>query len=81
MVETRLTARTHQLDYDTDMPIVDGKPDVAAFVAKWKDPARRMMGEGQEQWLAAQVGASVKAGTAWQVLGNQVVMARVARPT
>jgi alkaline phosphatase D len=78
MVETRLTARTHQLDYDTDMPMVGGKPDIAAFTAKWKDPAHRMMGEGQEQWLAAQVGASTKAGTAWQVLGNQVVMARVA---
>jgi alkaline phosphatase D len=80
MTETRLTARSHQLDYDVDLPIVDGKPDVAAFVAKWKDPARRMMGEGQEQWLATQVGASVKADTAWQVLGNQVVMARVAAP-
>ena len=78
MVETRLTARTHQLSYDVDMPVVDGKPDVAAFTAKWKDPAHRMMGEGQEQWLASQVGASTKAGTAWQVLGNQVVMARVA---
>jgi alkaline phosphatase D len=80
MTETRLTARSHQLDYDVDLPIVAGKPDVAAFVAKWKDPSRRMMGEGQEQWLAIQVGASVKSNTAWQVLGNQVVMARVAAP-
>lgn len=80
MVETRLTARTQELDYDVDMPIVDGKPDIAAFTAKWKDPAHRMMGEKQEQWLASQVGASTKAGTAWQVLGNQVVMARVAPP-
>ena len=38
------------------------------------------MGQDQERWLAGQVGASVKAGTAWQVLGNQVVMARVATP-
>ncbi|MCK5909977.1 MAG: alkaline phosphatase D family protein [Caulobacter sp.] len=80
MTETRLTARTHELDYETDLPIVDGKPDVAAFVAKWKDPSRRMMGQDQERWLASQVQASVKAGTAWQVLGNQVVMARVATP-
>jgi alkaline phosphatase D len=81
MVETRLTARTHQLDYETDLPMVDGKPDVAAFVAKWKDSSHRMMGEGQEQWLANEVGASAKAGVAWQVLGNQVVMARVAPPS
>ncbi|PZQ49532.1 MAG: alkaline phosphatase, partial [Phenylobacterium zucineum] len=80
MTETRLTARSQQLDYETDLPIVDGKPDIAAFVAKWKDPSRRMMGQDQERWLAGQVGASVKAGTAWQVLGNQVVMARVATP-
>jgi alkaline phosphatase D len=80
MVETRLTGRTEQLDYDTAMPLVEGKPDMAAFTAKWKDPAHRMMGEKQEQWLASQVGASTKAGTAWQVLGNQVVMARVAPP-
>lgn len=80
MVETRLTGRTRELDYETDMPIVDGKPDIAAFAARWKDPAHRMMGEKQEQWLATQVGASVKANTAWQVLGNQVVMARVAPP-
>lgn len=80
MVETRLTARTPELSYERDMPIVDGKPDVAAFAAKWKDPARRMMGEGQEQWLASEIGASVKANTAWQILGNQVVMGRVAAP-
>lgn len=80
MVETRLTGRTLQLDYDTDLTMVDGKPDVAGFMAKWKDSKHRMIGEGQEQWLAAQVGASVKANTAWQVLGNQVVMARVAAP-
>lgn len=80
MTETRLTGRTEALDYGTDMPIVDGKPDVAAFVAKWKDPSRRMMGVDQERWLAGQVQASVKAGTAWQVLGNQVVMARVSPP-
>lgn len=80
MVETRLTARTPELSYDRDMPIVDDKPDVAAFAAKWKDPSRRMLGEGQEQWLAGQVSASVQAKTAWQVLGNQVVMARVASP-
>jgi alkaline phosphatase D len=80
MTETRLTGRTAALDYGADMPIVDGKPDVAAFAAKWKDPSRRMMGVEQERWLAGQVQASVKAGTAWQVLGNQVVMARVSPP-
>jgi alkaline phosphatase D len=80
MTETRLTARTHQLDYGQDLPVKDGKPDFAAFAVKLKDPDRRMMGQGQEQWLAREVDASTKAGTAWQVLGNQVVMARVVPP-
>lgn len=80
MTETRLTARTEAVDYAKDLPMVDGKPDVAAFSAKWQDPSRRLLGEAQAQWLAAQVSASVKTGSAWQVLGNQVVMARVAGP-
>jgi len=80
MTETRLTARSHQLDYGHDLPVKDGKPDFAAFAAKLADPDRRMMGQGQEQWLAREIDASTKAGTAWQVLGNQVVMARVVPP-
>ncbi|WP_269714397.1 alkaline phosphatase D family protein [Caulobacter sp. NIBR2454] len=80
MVETRLTARSQQLDYDTDLQIVDGKPDVKAFAAKWQDPSRRLIGEAQAQWLAGELNASIKSGTTWQVLGNQVVMARVAPP-
>jgi alkaline phosphatase D len=77
MVETRLTARDKQLDLKRDLPTVDGKPDVAAFRAKLNDPKRRMMGPKQEAWVAAEAARSVKAGHAWQVLGNQVVMARV----
>ena len=81
MTETRLTARSQQLDYRYDLPLKsDGAPDFAAFAVKLKSPDRRMMGQGQEQWLAREVDASTKAGTAWQVLGNQVVMARVAAP-
>ena len=80
MTETRLTARSEQLTYDRDLPMVDGKPDLAAFTAKLKDPARRLMGAGQEAWLSRQISASVKAGKAWQVLGNQVVMGRVSAP-
>jgi len=80
MTETRLTARSHQLDYGRDLPVKDGKPDFAALAAKLADPDRRMMGQGQEQWLAREIDTSTKAGTAWQVLGNQVVMARVVPP-
>jgi alkaline phosphatase D len=34
MTETRLTARSHQLDYGRDLPVKDGKPDFAAFAVK-----------------------------------------------
>lgn len=81
MIETRLGARDKQLDFETDLPVVDGKPDVAAFRAKLMDPKRRMMGQRQEAWIARELTRSVKAGHAWQVIGNQVVMARVKGPT
>lgn len=82
MVETRLGGRDRQLDYDEPdvLPIVDGKPDIAHFDKLWRDPARRMMAERQEQWLAGELDRSVKAGEVWQLIGNQVVMARIAAP-
>lgn len=79
MVETRLTARSHQIDYAADL-MVDGKANPEAFGAKLMDPARTMMGGRQEAWLADELAASVRTGKRWQVLGNQVVMARVAMP-
>ncbi len=80
MVETRLTARSQQLRYAEDLPIVDGRPDAAAFKTKWLDPERRLMGPDQLAWLAGELKGSVAAGRTWQVLGNQIVMARVASP-
>ncbi|MBU2136697.1 MAG: alkaline phosphatase D family protein [Alphaproteobacteria bacterium] len=81
MLETRLTARDDQLDYERDLDLVDGQPDVAGFRAKINDPARRMMSEAQEAWLAKELADSVQAGRPWQVLGNQVVMARMDVPS
>jgi alkaline phosphatase D len=81
MIETRLTARVEQLSLERDVPMVDGKPDVAAFRARLNDPGRRMMDARQEAWIASELAASVKAGHVWQVLGNEVVMARVTSPT
>ena len=77
MVETRLTARDKQLSYSRDLNGADGKPDAPAFRKKLSDPTRRMMGPAQEAWLATELGASVKAGRTWQILGNEVIMARV----
>ena len=80
MVETRLLARNRQLDYVTDMPMVDGVPDVAAFNAKLNAPDRDLLGDAQRNWLKGVLAASKATNKPWQVLGNQVVMARVMGP-
>ena len=81
MVETRLTARDQQLNYDRDLPAPGGPAEIAAFKAKLNDPGRRMMGEAQQAWLAAGLKDSVKSGRTWQVLGNEVVMGRLMAPS
>jgi len=84
MTETRLTARDKQLTYEADLLVKgpDGKlvPDEAGFNAKLNSPSRQLMGPAQEAWLGQELDRSVKAGQTWQVLGNQVVMARVKGP-
>jgi alkaline phosphatase D len=81
MLETRLTARDQQLSYDRDLAAPGGPAELAAFKTKLNDPARKMMGAEQEAWLAAGLKDSVKAGRVWQVLGNEVVMARLPVPS
>lgn len=81
MVETRLTARDSQATLDGDAPEVDGKRDTTALKAKLGDPKRRLMGTKQEAWIGAELSRSVKAGHAWQVIGNEVVMGRVMLPS
>ncbi|KAF0178832.1 MAG: alkaline phosphatase D [Alphaproteobacteria bacterium] len=56
-------------------------PDIEGFKrGKLADPQRALLGAAQEEWLKAQLAASRGAGTVWQVLGNQTVMARVTAP-
>jgi alkaline phosphatase D len=84
MVETRLLSRGEQLDYEKDLTVtmVEGqpRPDVAAFETKRNDPSRDLLGAGQLDWLKTALKASKASGKTWQILGNQVVMARVAGP-
>lgn len=84
MVETRLTARTGPLSYGdlTMKPGPDGAPvpDIEAFMARRNDPGRDLLGEDQRSWLGRELAQSRAAGRPWQVLGNQVVMARVQGP-
>jgi alkaline phosphatase D len=92
MLETRLLARTLQLDYSKDidmvtLPPTDGAsqprvvPDLEGFKAKRiNDPNRDLLGKTQQDWLAGILNQSVRRGKKWQVLGNQVIMARVTSP-
>lgn len=80
MLETRLTARDKQLVLDRDLPNPNDPAAFAAFQAKLADPSRRMMAPAQEAWLERGMAASVKSGRPWQVLGNEVVIARVNNP-
>lgn len=86
MLETRLLARTQQLDYakDIDMVAAPGGtsiPDLDGFKSKKiNDPARDLLGKTQQDWLSRILTQSVRHGKKWQVLGNQVIMSRVTSP-
>lgn len=55
-------------------------PDVAALKKLLENPERQMMGVRQEEWLGLELAKSVKKGMGWQIMGNQVVMARTKGP-
>ena len=74
--ETRLTARSGPLDLGAALR---DRRDVEAALAEfrdgpWRDPARTMLGLSQEAWLADGLRRSVRRGSRWQVLAQQVVM-------
>ena len=84
MVETRLMARTPPLSHG-DLEFVPGPdgtpvPDLESFMARRNDPARELLGAGQRAWLRDELTRSRTEGRPWQILGNQVVMARVQGP-
>jgi alkaline phosphatase D len=80
MLETRLTARDQQLTYEKDLPKAPTAADLATFRTRLDDPSRKMMSPAQETWLGDGLKASVGSGRAWQLLGNEVVMARLYTP-
>lgn len=84
MVETRLLARSQQLTYQRDMPMIgegrDARPDLETFRARLNAPERELLGEAQRRWIGSTLAASRAAGRPWQIIGNQVVMGRVQGP-
>jgi len=82
-LETRLTGRSEEISWTSELrgvPAVQMPAKVRETMARVNDPARTMLGPEQEAWLADALEGSVKAGKPWQVLANQIIMARVKLP-
>ena len=88
MLETRLSARSEQVDWklfpvpaDADPTDLAVKAKVAGFVHDLVgDPKRRMLGDAQGDFVEASFKRSVTAGQPWQLLGNQVLLAKINSP-
>ena len=82
LLESRLVGRGVDLTFDEVFLASDADRPAAvnALKAKVNDPNRTMLGPEQEAWLAEELKASTAAGKKWQVLGNQVTMAKVKIP-
>lgn len=77
-LDTRIEGRDHQLDMAGAMK--GGKDALAAFRdGAWSDPKRTLMGFPQENWAATEL-ASARRKTKWQLLAQQIVMARLYTP-
>jgi phosphodiesterase/alkaline phosphatase D-like protein len=82
-LETRLLGRSDEISWFTEL---GGKPPeqvpmaAAAALTRVAAADRTMLGAEQEAWLATELEASVKSGRRWQVLANQVIMAKVRPP-
>ncbi len=82
LLETRLVGRSEDLTFGELFMAPDAeRPAIAAALqAKIADPQRTLMGPEQEAWLAQELKTSAASGRKWQVLGNQVTMAKVKMP-
>ncbi|MEY2756529.1 MAG: hypothetical protein RIR33_307 [Pseudomonadota bacterium] len=82
LLESRLVGRGEDLTFDEIFLAadVDRPAIVDRLKQKINDPARTMLGTEQEAWLADGLKQSAGAGKKWQVLGNQVTMAKVQMP-
>jgi alkaline phosphatase D len=70
MLETRLTARSEQLAATVPTPFGNGFVQSGAFA----DPARTLLGDEQEAWLAMRLRTST---TQWRLIGQQVMFAQL----
>jgi alkaline phosphatase D len=76
MLDTRLIGRDKQLSF-TNYVGAGGAFDAAKFTTDLSNPARQLIGAEQTAWLQAQMG---KSNATWQILGQQILMARMNIP-
>lgn len=82
VLESRLVARGQDITFDEIFLAADNQKQSTAnaVMARINDPNRTLLGPEQEAWLAEGLAASASSGKKWQVLGNQVTMAKVKMP-
>lgn len=82
VADTRIEGRDRQLDFAGSLKSAsDMGAALAAFRdGPWSDASRTLMGLSQEQWMAEQFATSVKSGTKWQLLAQQIVMGNLKTP-
>lgn len=76
MLDTRMIARSKQLDY-ADYMDTAGNLDGAKFMTDLASASRTLLGQDQLAWLGSALGAS---SAKWNVLGQQVLMAKMHIP-
>ena len=77
MLDTRLVGRDQQLEYADYFDAETGTMDSQGFASALTDPERSLLGSSQRAWLYGSLEASQ---ARWQVLGQQVLMARMTMP-
>lgn len=88
MLETRLSGRSAQVDWGLFPVPADADPKNAEVKAKVEsftrdlvgDPSRRMLGNAQGSFVEDSLTRSVAKGLPWQLLGNQVLLAKINSP-
>ncbi|MEO1554402.1 MAG: alkaline phosphatase D family protein [Pseudomonadota bacterium] len=82
-LETRLTGRSDEISWFTELAGLE--PTAVPLAAmntmvRVQTSERTMLGAAQEQWLDNELKDSTAKSKTWQVLANQIVMARVRPP-
>jgi len=65
MLDTRLTGRDQEAPRREHVDVIE-------------DPKRQLLGRAQEEWLFGELAESKRAGTTWQLIGQQIMFAHMA---